>query len=172
MCCSLFIGRGRRTWFPLCFAKKSAGLRLSLIFWSTAAARQNNVLLLGFVHCTKLSPFHMFFLFPKNVCIFWEPYFPFFRHRRRSQSRPSTRGFGGEKLRGEKSFVYGVSWSFGGSHHKLCHNTVDIIRTNRKDKNPLCHQQRHNGFYYLTIFLNSSEFANCCASYALMARKG
>ena len=49
---------------------------------------------------------------------------------------PSARGFGGEKFWGEKSFVYGVSWAFGGSRHKLCHNTVDTIGTNRKKPPP------------------------------------
>ena len=49
----------------------------------------------------------------------------------RGRARCPARGFGGEKMRGEKSFVYWVSWSFDGSRHKLCHNTVDKIRTDR-----------------------------------------
>ena len=49
---------------------------------------------------------------------------------------PMTLGFVGIKFRGEKSFVYWVSWAFGGSRHKLCHNTVDKIGTDRKI--PLC----------------------------------
>ena len=48
---------------------------------------------------------------------------------------PSARGFGGEKVRGEKSFVYWVSWAFDGSRHKLCHKTVDKIGTNSKTEN-------------------------------------
>jgi len=55
-----------------------------------------------------------------------------FRHRRRSRPHPA-RGFGGEKLRGEKSFVYGVYWTFGSPCHKLCHNTLDKIGTHRKN---------------------------------------
>ena len=55
---------------------------------------------------------------------------------------PSARGFGGEKLRGEKSFFYWVSWAFGGSRHKLCHNTVDEIGTNRKGKKQFCSHKK------------------------------
>jgi len=51
----------------------------------------------------------------------------------------TTRGFGGGKFRGEKSFVYWVSWVFGGSRHKLCHNTVDKIGTDRKTGNDFRH---------------------------------
>ena len=64
---------------------------------------------------------------------------------------PSARGFGGEKFRGEKSFVYWVSWAFGSSCHKLCHNTVDKIGTDRKTGNDF----RHSPF---CVFVLMSTF--------------